>query len=134
MAKLKHMVKKANNIFIYVLSVGLVIAAIAVTAIINSANKGNNVDVRARAGTAVSLKLVGYVSNIDSVGRIVQVDNLNFLDKPATPNLGSWQVVAPANLDISALYAGEKVTVAVDSATFVVTNHSVTALEIAPAK
>jgi hypothetical protein len=128
---------KKSNMFL-IGSVVLILLAVALVAILDKTSKNSNSgDVRARASGKQSLTVTGTVSAVDEIKSTVRIDSVQFTDTSlaGTPqNLGSWEVTAPGGFNFASVSPGMRVTVGVDSATFLVSTHTLTALTIAPAK
>lgn len=123
--------KKQNNIFFFIGSVLLIIIAIAITTIVekNASSKDTSTDVRARAGVASTLELIGSVSSIDFASNVLILDMVKFPGNDEQ-SLGTWTVTPPAGFSLSTLTAGKKIRLKVNASTFLATSHTVTATEI----
>jgi len=126
------MKKKSNNLLLYVISIALVILAIALTAIINNTNKsGGASDVRARAGAANAIKFTATVTGVNEENRTMAVNNLKFVkSESGSGNLGNWTVTVPVNFSLASVETGASVILAVDPTTFKAETHTLTAVEI----
>ncbi len=128
---------KSGNL-ILVGSVVFILLAVALVAILDKTSTSNTSDVRARAGTQTqsALKLVGVVTLVDEVKGIVEVGNVQFDEENRSgtaKDLGSWTVTPPPSFNFASVSPGIRVVFAVDSKTFQVTKHEVTALSLVPA-
>src|SRR3989304_8509608 len=101
------MKKEGSNLeilYIYA-TVGLIILAIIVSAIINSVKSGaTSADIRARAGVKGTLQFVGVVTAADA--GVLTVSDFKFADSRNGKGLGTWQVTPGQGVDIYALPAG----------------------------
>ena len=130
------MIKKKNNSFLYLIgSVALIIVAIAATSIINRSKNATteSTDIRTKAGSLSTLKFSGTVVSTDDGKGIFVLDNLRFSDNSqdnSLRQLGSWTVTPPSGFNLASLFSGSKVTITVDSSTFLINSHTVTATQI----
>src|SRR5258706_14076899 len=128
-----------NSNVILMGSVVLILLAVGIVAILDKAatpTGGQNTDVRARAATQFTLKLVGVVSVVNEEKGTVEVSNLQFAEGSRAgdaKDLGNWLVTAPAGFNFASISQGSLVTIGVDAKTFQVTKHEVWALTMAPA-
>lgn len=122
--------KKANSLLYIGGSLMLILAAIAVTTILNrTSNSADGVDVRAKAGVANTLQLTGIVASVSQSTGTLAVDNVMFASSTNNDNLGLWTVSSPL-VDLSTFPVGSKITLTVDATTFLVTTHTMTATQI----
>jgi len=125
--------KSKANLFLFG-SVIIILLAVALVAILNkSTPSGSSTDVRARAGTPNTLKLVGIVNAVNEAKGTVQVTSIQFADTNragAPKNLGNWSVTAPAAFNFASVAPGIAVTIGVAASTFNVANHAVTAITL----
>lgn len=125
--------KSKANLFILV-SVVLILLAVALVAILNkTAPKGSSTDVRARAGTTNTLKLVGVVDSVNETQGTILVTSAQFADDNRTgapQNLGDWTVTAPAAFNFASISPGSAVTIGIDANTFNIASHAVTAVTL----
>lgn len=129
--------KKPTGTFLLFGSLGLIVAAIAITAVINGTNRGASspADIRAKAGITATLKVVGIVTTIDSTNTSVTVDGLRFSDSKDTgQSLGSWVVTTPPSYNLSLLAPGAHVVITVDPTSFLVATHTLSATQIVVSK
>lgn len=129
------MTKKSNSFMYLGGSVALIIAAIAVTAVIDRSKNSqtSSEDIRTKAGTSTSLQFTGSVATVDQTKGVFSVDNLQFASSAQTNQtnlLGQWTVTPPPSFNIASLGAGSRVTMTVDPTTFLITSHTVTATQI----
>lgn len=130
------MAMRGTDSFLYLIAtVGLVIAAILTSAIINATRdkQASPTDIRARAGATNTLKLIGTVSSVDEVQRALMVDDVQFAQESisgAPKNLGTWTVTPPFQFSLGTAYPGASVQFAVDAKTFDVASRSVVATEV----
>lgn len=129
--------KKPTGTLLLFGSLGLIVAAIAITAVINGVNRNASspTDIRAKAGLTASLKVVGIITAVDSANNTFNVDSLRFNDsKDTATSLGSWIVTPPPSYNLSLLSSGARVTITVDPSSFLVANHSLSATQISVSK
>ena len=128
---------KKGNLFL-VASVVFILLAVALVAILDRTSPGSQTsDVRARAGTQYTLKLVGVVAAVDEAQGKLEVTNLQFAPESRSgdaKDLGNWLVTPPAGFNFASVSFGMRVTIAVDSKTFQVTKHELTAVSLVPAQ
>jgi anti-sigma-K factor RskA len=114
-------------------SAAMIVAAIALTALINfSKTDTTTTDVRARAG-ANTLQLVGTVVETDENVGTITLGNVQLADESrsgAAKDLGTWIVTPPPSFSILQAAPGVRLTVTISAATFDVANKSVVATEI----
>jgi len=119
-------------------SVVLIFLAIALVAILTKATPTEkSSDVRARATSKQALTVQSTVALVDEAKGTIQVENLQFTDKSRVgkaQNLGSWIVTAPIGFNFASVSPGMNVVIGVDSQTFQVTTHTLTALTMVLAK
>ncbi len=119
-------------------SVVLILLAVGLVAILDktaTSTNGSNTDVRARAATQYTLKLVGVVSVVNEANGTIEVANLQFEEGSRAgeaKDLGNWLVTAPAGFNFASVSQGSLVTIGVDPATFQVTKHELVAVTLAP--
>ncbi len=125
-----------NPNVILVGSVVFILLAVALVAILDKTSTGSgSSDVRARAGskTTTALQLTGTVASTDETKRTLTVNSVQFAQKnlsgPAK-DLGTFTVTAPSGFNFASVQPGTQVIISIDSATFQVTNRTVTALAI----
>lgn len=129
--------KKPTGTLLLFGSLGLIVAAIAITAVINGANRNAAAptDIRAKAGITATLKVVGIVTSVDNANSTVLVDGLRFSDSQDTAaSLGSWTVTPPPSYNLSLLSSGARVTITVDPSSFLVATHTLSATQITVSK
>jgi hypothetical protein len=129
--------KKGSSFFYFFGSVAMIVAAIALTALINfSKTDSTTTDVRARAG-ANTLRLVGTVVSTDETTGVIMVQNVQFAEESRSgpgKNLGTWQVTPPPSFTLSQAFAGAQLTITIQAATFDINSRVVTATEITVAR
>lgn len=125
--------KNKTNLFLFG-SVILILLAVALVAILNkSAPTGSSTDVRARAGTQNTLKLVAVVNSADEAKGTILVTGVQFADanRAGEPkDLGDWTVMAPEGFNFASVSPGMTVTIGVDPSTFNITSHALTAVTL----
>ncbi len=120
-----------NSSWLYIGSIGLVIAAIAVTAILDK-TKDKSGDIRAKAGVVATQQMSGVVTAVDDTNGTVTVSNLltgsdtNQTKAQAKP----WVITAPTGFNYALISPGTKVKMKIIPATFLITSHTATATEI----
>lgn len=98
-------------------------------------SSSSGVDVRARAGITKALQLTGTVASVDESKGTLVVDNAYLADESRSgepKSLGSWTVTAPSEFNFASISPGQQVAIGIDSKTFLVEGHTVTALTITP--
>lgn len=118
-------------------SVGLIVIAIGLVAILDrTSSPGNSPnDVRARAATANTLQFNGTVSVVNETKGTVVISDLYFASVSRSgdaTNLGTWTVTAPPNFDYTTISQGANVVVGIDAKTFLATSHTLTAITLVP--
>lgn len=125
--------KSKANLFLFG-SVVLILLAIALVAILaKTAPTGSSTDVRARAGTQNTLKLVGVVDSVNETKGTMLVTGVQFADANragAPQNLGDWTVTAPAAFNFASISPGSTVTIGIDANTFNIASRAVTAVTL----
>ncbi len=115
-------------------SVILIIAAIAVTTVVNRFQPSDSSgDIRTKAGTSNSLQFTGIISTVDENKGIFTVDNLQFAYKSTADNaslLGSWTVTPSPGVNLTSILPGTKIAITVVPSTFLIRTHTVTATQI----
>lgn len=132
------MQKKKGGSFLYFFgSVAMIVAAIALTALINfSKTDSTTTDVRARAG-ANTLQLTGTVVSTDETTGIIIVQNVQFAEESRSgpgKNLGTWHVTPPPSFTLSQAFPGAQLTITIQAASFDINSREVAATEITVAR
>lgn len=132
------MQKKKGGSFLYFFgSVAMIVAAVALTALINfSKTDSTTTDVRARA-SANTLQLTGTVVSTDETTGIIIVQNVQFAEESRSgpgKNLGTWQVTPPPSFAISQAFPGAQLTITIQAASFDINLREVTATQITVAR
>ncbi len=126
--------KKGNLILVG--SVVFILLAVALLAVLDKSSSSTATsDVRARAGTKIALKLEGVVSAVDETRGTIEVANLQFSAESRSgeaKDLGNWLVTPPSAFNFASISPGMRVIVAVDSSTFQITKHELTAVSLVP--
>lgn len=129
--------KNKTNVLLFG-SIILIILAIVLVAILDrTAPTSNSTDVRARAGTQYTLKLIGVVSTVDESKGTILATDVQFSDTNragAPQNLGDWTVTAPPGFNFGSISSGSPVTIGVNASTFNVASHAVSAITLTPGK
>jgi len=123
---------KNNNTILFG-SVIFVILAIPLVSLLSKTGSSGSSDVRARAAVTKTLELRGTVAQIDEVNTTLKLENVYLADENRAgdmKNLGAWTVTPPANFNMASVSVGQTVKLNIDSKTFLVTSHSVTALTL----
>lgn len=129
------MQKRPDSLVYIIAIVSLIIVAIITTTIISSLknNSGSATDIRARAGVINIVKLIGTVSDIDSVNGTLTVVGVQLAPEsrsgPAT-NYGTWTVTPPRSFNLSSAAAGNTISFVVQSTSFDVASHKVVASQM----
>jgi hypothetical protein len=127
------MKRRGNNLFLLIGSVAMIVAAIALTALINfSKTDSETTDVRARAG-ANTLQLVGTVMEIDENQNTITLENVQLAENSRSgpaQDLGTWVVTPPPAFSLFQAAPGVRVTVTISAATFNISQRAVSATEI----
>lgn len=127
--------KKSNNLLYIIVIVGILVTGIVTTAIINAIknNQSSPTDIRARAGVVNIVKLTGTISDVNFSGGTLTVANTQLSQEtrsgPVT-NYGTWTVTVPQSFNIATAQVGREVTFVVDSNSFDVASHKVTASQV----
>jgi len=123
--------RKSGSLIYLLGSVGLILLAILLTALIQRAKdtSSTGADIRARAGNPSTLQMTGQVESVDNNKEVFVVDNLKFSDG-SEQDLGKWTVTPGPNADISKLTSGRTVVLGVEAATFSIEKHTFRALEV----
>jgi hypothetical protein len=121
---------KKNNILLFAGSVGLIIAAIAVTSLIDFSKSNKNTVIRARATKSVSsMVFTGRVASYDENENILMVDDVRFLNSKDT-SLGTWKVTPPATFKSISYPEGTAIRITANPVTFQVADKTLSAYEI----
>lgn len=124
------MKKKTNTLLFVAVSIGLIIAAVAATAIVNRAKEGAPSDIRAKAGVSATLRVTGTVASVDDVKEIFTLTNFRFASSENGANLGTWTVTPPPGFSLSSLSPGVGITMTIDPTTMLAESHTVVATQI----
>lgn len=121
---------KKSNILIFGGSVGLIIAAIVMTTLVDfsRSNKKTVVPVRATK-TVSSMVFNGSVSSFQESENILIVNDLRFSDSK-DKSLGMWKVTPPASFNPSVYQAGAKIRITANPETFQIATKTLTAYSI----
>ena len=124
-----------NKNLLLVGSVVLIVLAIGMVAILDRTTtaKDASTDVRARAATTNTLKVNAIVESIDEAANTITVQNLFFDDSSRageSKDMGAWIVTPPTTFDLSTLTEGTKITIGVDSKSFLAVKKTLTAITI----
>ncbi|MBI3577204.1 hypothetical protein HY086_04160 [Candidatus Gottesmanbacteria bacterium] len=123
--------KKQSNTFLYVVVIiGLIIAGVAATTLLNRAKEGASSDIRAKAGVANTLRISASVAAVDSAKGVFTVTNLHFASSQTGANMGTWTVTPPPGFSLGSLSPGAQLTMTIDPTTMLAESHTVTATQI----
>ncbi|OGG11503.1 hypothetical protein A2Z00_02610 [Candidatus Gottesmanbacteria bacterium RBG_13_45_10] len=130
--------RQGKNLFLLG-SVGLIILAIALVAILDRTKSPStsSTDVRARAATSKTLVINAIVDSIDQTKNEIIVSGAYFSDQNRSgeaKNLGTWIVTPPYGFDFLSIFQGSVVAISIDPVTFMASSHTLNALSIVPVK
>jgi len=118
---------KKDNTFVYIIStVSLIFFGIILTAVINK-TKSNDVGVRASA--TAGIEAAAIITAVDNEKNSITVNELAFASSE-NKKLGTWVITAPSSFVFSSVIPGNTVTLKIDSKSFDIQNHTLTAKEI----
>ncbi len=123
-----------NYTLFFIFSVGFVLISIAFITILGQTSKkdNGNVDIRAKATVANSLKLVGTVSEVNAAERTMTVENIKFESKQTeSATMGTWVVKQPTDGSANSISTGRKVLISADAGSFNTSAKTMTALTVA---
>lgn len=120
-------------------SLGLIILAIGMVAILDKTtqSKSASTDVRARAATTKNLMIDGVVQSVNEVNNTLIVERVIFADTSRSgpaKDMGTWIVTPPASFSIASISPGAKVLIGVDAKTFLASKRTMTAMTIVQMK
>ncbi|KKU81016.1 hypothetical protein A2875_04400 [Candidatus Gottesmanbacteria bacterium RIFCSPHIGHO2_01_FULL_46_14] len=119
-----------GNSWLYIGSIALVIAAIAVTAIIDRSKSGQE-DIRAKAGVTTGQAATAIVSSVNQSAGTLSVTNFviggNGTSTGATQ---VWTIQLPSTSNTASLGEGTRVTMKLDPKTVNIGTRTATALEV----
>lgn len=116
-------------------SLAFILLGMALVAVLNRTAPGSSTDVRARAGTQNTLKLVGLVNSVSEPQGTFEVADVQFADTSRSgdaKSFGTWIVTAPPAFNFATIFPGSYVTIGVDASTFNVMSRAVNALTVTP--
>jgi anti-sigma-K factor RskA len=121
---------KKSNILLFGGSIGLIIAAIVVTSLIDfsRSNKKTTVPVRA-SKTVSSMQFTGVVASFDQQTQTLIVDDLRFADSDEK-SLGTWNITPPASFNSAVYGQGAKIRITANPVTFQIATKTLSAYEI----
>ncbi|MCL4360597.1 hypothetical protein M1555_05110 [Patescibacteria group bacterium] len=124
--------KKGNSTHYIIVSVLLIIMAIAATAVVNRAKspETNTTDIRAKASAVSTLKLTATVTEVNATQGTFTIENTRFADNAEGADLGTWTVTPPPLYTLATLSPGSRVTITFDPQSFLATQHTVSATQI----
>lgn len=118
-------------------SVLLIVLAIAMVSLLSRTSSSSSTDVRARAAVVKTLELNGTVKTVNEGEGTLILERVYLSDdsREGSPqDLGTWTVTVPSAFNMASVGEGQMVKVNIDSKTFLISSHSVTALAITPVK
>lgn len=124
------MQKKSNTMLYIGVSIALIIAAIAATAIVNNSRSGSSEDIRAKAGVTSTLRVAGTVTSVDEGKGTFVMSNFHFTTSENPTNMGTWTVTPPQGFNLGSISSGSKITMTIDPATMLAESSTVTAIQI----
>ncbi len=123
--------KKKSNTLIYVaVIIGLIISAIAATAVVNRTKEQAPSDIRAKAGATSALQMTGTVGSVDNSKGVFSLTDVRFVSSTSETTLGTWSVTPPSGFSLNSLSAGTQVTITINPATMLTSSSTVTATQI----
>lgn len=116
--------------WLYIGSIGLVIAAIAITAVIDRTKSGQE-DIRAKAGLTTGQIATAVVSSVnESVGALL-VTNFAIGENGTSPNTTQiWTIELPGTANTASLGEGARVRMKLDPKTVNISTRTARALEV----
>ncbi len=126
---------KKSNTYVYIIALGaLIVLGIITTSIIGAVkNNQSSGDIRAKAGTLNTLKLVGNVSQINEAEGTIIISDVQFSDESRSGkavNYGTWTVTPPQTFSLLTAVPGAKITFTVNTPSFNVSTKQVTAVQM----
>lgn len=116
--------------WLYIGSIGLVIAAIAVTAVIDRTKSGQE-DIRAKAGVVTGQMATAVVSSVnESVGALLVTDFAIGEKGTSTNTTQIWTIELPSTANTASLGEGTRVTMKLDPKTVNISTRTARALEV----
>lgn len=121
---------------VYAIALGSLIIVGAITTTIINVVKNNNssaTDIRAKAGVVNTLKLVGTVDSVDSMGNTITVLDVQFAPESRSGkpvNYGIWTVTPPPTFSLGTAAPGTKISFTVNSDSFDVVSRNVSAANV----
>ncbi len=112
-----------------------IIAAIGFVSILDktTSSNGAGTDVRARAALGKNLSVNGIVESVDESAGTITVQNVYFSDTSRSgeaKDMGTWIVTPPSSFSIGTLTSGTKITMGVESKSFLAIKRTLTASTI----
>jgi hypothetical protein len=124
------MKKKSNTLLYIAVSVGLIVAAIAATAILNKSKENASSDIRTKAGVSTTLRMTGTVAAVNESTGTFSLANVRFATSESNAILGTWTVTPPSGFSLVSLSPGTQLTMTIDPTTMLATSSTVTATQI----
>lgn len=116
-------------------SIILILLAVGLVAILDRTSPSQSSDIRARAGTAVTLKLIGTVDTIDESKGTITASGVHFASSNLSgevKDLGTFTITPPAGFNYASISVGGKITVGLDAKSFDIPSHTMTAITLVP--
>lgn len=130
--------KKPKTLLYIGTVVSLIIAGVVITAIIGAVkNNKAPTDIRTKAGTTNTLKLIGIVNSVDEAMGDVIVDNVQFSQESRSgdaKNYGTWRVSPPFGFSTFSAIPGKLISFVVETETFNVLSKKVVATQMTVGK
>jgi len=117
--------KNNTSLILIAISALLILGGIVITTIINNA-QSNSTDIRAKASPETGVKYQAVVSEVNQDAGVITVSNVQPYNNPSN-NFGQWNVTPPSGFNFASTPAGSEVIITVDSKTFNITTHTMTA-------
>lgn len=133
----KRTMKNKTYLLIFGCLIFIVLAVALVSILDKTTPPSNSSDIRARAGTQNTLKLVGVVSSVDEGKGTIRVMGVQLAESSRSgdaTNYGDWTVTVPPGFNMASLSPGTAVTIGVEPSTFNIATHAVAALTLTPGK
>lgn len=121
--------RKGSN-WLYIGSIGLVIAAIAITAVIDR-SKSSQEDIRAKAGLTTGQMATAVVSSVNESAGTLLVTNFTIGENGVSGNADqAWTIELSSETNTAALFSGVSVKMKLDPTTVNIGTHTARAFEV----
>lgn len=132
-------IEMKNKTYLFISgSIIIIFLGMALVAIIGKTTPSSpSSDIRARAGTQNTLKLIGVVASVNDAKGTIMVTGVQLAQDSrsgAAQNYGEWTVTVPPGFNLASVSPGTSVTIGIDAATFIISSHAVSALTLTPGK